>query len=359
MRPRQLALAAAIAALPALLWTLLPAVLPAAANAGPASPPSLRTAAVATGAAASGAGYDGVVQAVRQTVIAAQVSGAVVQLDVKAGDAVKAGQVLLRLDARSAEHAAAASAAQVRAAQATQEAAMRDYERQKQLFEKRYISQAALDRAEEQYKAATAQAAAQSATAMAARTESEFYVVRAPYAGVVSDVAVVLGDMAMPGKPLVTLHDPSAMRVSVAIPQTVAAALRDPGAAQIELPNVAGGRTKPTATQLLPAIDAATHTQELRLDLPANLAVRPGTFARVWLGGAEASSSSGTRLWVPGAALVRRGELTAVYVIGNDGRPSLRQVRVGPAAGDRVEILSGLTEGERVALDPQAAARTL
>lgn len=335
----------------------LAAALPACGSAGPAGDPAaLRTAAVVAGAPAQGAGYDGVVQAVRQTVVAAQVPGAVVALDVRAGDPVKAGQVLMRLDSRSAEHTAAASAAQVRAAQATQEAATRDYERQKQLFEKRYISQAALDRAEELYKAATAQAAAQNATAMAARTESDFYVVRAPYAGVVSEVAVVLGDMAMPGKPLVTLHDPAAMRVSVAIPQTVAAVLREPGTSQIELPNIANGRVKPVAAQLLPAIDASTHTQELRLDLPPNLAVRPGTFARVWVG---AALPADTRLWVPGSALVRRGEVTGVYVVAGDARPVLRQVRVGPASGDRVEILSGLSAGERVALEPQAAARAM
>jgi RND family efflux transporter MFP subunit len=191
---------------------------------------------------------------------------------------------------------------------------------------------------------------------MAARTESDFYVVRAPYAGVVSEVAVVLGDMAMPGKPLVTLHDPSAMRVSVAIPQTVAAALRDPSATRIDLPNVANGGVKPVAVQLVPAIDASTHTQELRLDLPANLAVRPGTFARVWVG---TSVPTDTRLWVPGSAVVRRGEVTAVYVVAGDARPLLRQVRLGPAAGERIEVLSGLSAGERVVLDPQAAARAM
>jgi len=317
--------------------------------------PALQTASVVAGAPESGAGYDGVVQAVRQTVIAAQVSGAVVALDVKAGDIVKAGQVLLRLDSRSAEHAAAASAAQVRAAQATQEAATRDYERQKQLFEKRYVSQAALDRAEELYKAATAQAAAQMATAMAAQTESGFYTVRAPYSGVVSDVPVVLGDMAMPGRPLLTLYDPGAMRVSVAVPQTVASRLRDPRGAEIELPNVASDRIKPIATQLLPAVDAATHTQELRLDLPNLSPVRPGTFARVWL--SAATTPVETRLSVPASAVVRRAEVTAVYVVPDEGRPLLRQVRLGPAARDRVEVLSGLSAGERVALDPQAAAR--
>ena len=328
-----------------------PAACGAAASVG--ASPALPTAPVTAGGRGAGAGYDGVVQAVRQTVIAAQVSGPVVALDVKAGDVVKAGQILLRIDSRSAEHVAAASAAQVRAAQAAQDAATRDYERQKQLFEKRYISQAALDRTEEQYNTATAQAAAQMATAMAARTESGFYTVRAPYSGIVSDVPVVLGDMAMPGRPLLTLYDPAAMRVSVALPQTVASGLRDSAAAQIELPNVAGERIKPVAAQLLPAVDAATHTQELRLDLPTSVPVRPGTFARIWL----ASAPSDTRLSIPTSAVVRRAELTAVYVIDDTGRPLLRQVRLGPVAGDRVEVLSGLSAGERVALDPQAAAR--
>lgn len=115
-------------------------------------------------------GFDGVVEAVRQTVIAAQVPGAVVALTVKAGDSVKAGQVLARLDARAAQQNAAAGDAQVRAARADQELATREVERQRQLFAKQYISQAALERAEAQFKATEAQVAAQLAQAGAARS---------------------------------------------------------------------------------------------------------------------------------------------------------------------------------------------
>ena len=111
--------------------------------------------------AASQAGrssYDGVVGALRQTVVAAQVPGAVVELAVKAGDTVQAGQLLLRIDARSADQSAAAVDAQVQAARAQLDVATREYERQKQLFAKKYISQAALDRAEAEVRAARAQA---------------------------------------------------------------------------------------------------------------------------------------------------------------------------------------------------------
>lgn len=318
--------------------------------------PVLASVAVASGNTAQATAYDGVIEAVRQTVIAAQVPGAVVALPTKAGDRVKAGQVLLRLDARAADQQAGAAAAQVQAARASQEAATREFERQKQLFRQNYISQAALDRAEAQHKSAHAQAAAQLASAGAAQTESSFYVVRAPYDGVVADVAVVLGDMAMPGRALLTLYDPAALRVRAAVPQT-AAPRQQPGqgpAPQAELPGVAAQRIEPVRWQLLPSVDPATHTMEIRLDLPAGTAAAPGMFARAWLPGAGAQPA---RLWVPARVVVRRAELTGVYVLDAEGRPWLRQVRLGPVQGDQVEVLSGLAAGERVALEPQAAAR--
>lgn len=320
-----------------------------------APPPPLATAPVTLGGAAETSGFDGVVQAVRQTAVAAQVAGAVVSLDVKAGDVVRPGQVLLRIDARAAEQTAAAGAAQVQAARAAQEAATRDFERQKQLFSKNYISQAALDSAEAQYKATQAQAAAQLASAGAARTQSGFYVVTAPYKGVVAEVSVVLGDMAMPGRALLTLYDPAALRVSAAVPQAVAARLAPGQAVQVDLPGAATARITPVKTQWMPTVDPATHTLELRLDLPAGLSgVTPGMFARAWLPVAGAPEA---RLYVPARAVVRRAELTALYVLGADGRAMLRQVRLGRGQGDTVEVLAGVSAGERVVLDPQAAAR--
>lgn len=352
--------AAATAAL-AVFMPLMAAAAPQPATPQPAG--GLASAPVQAAGPAGGQAYDGVVQAVRQTVIAAQVSGAVVALDVKAGDTVRPGQVLLRLDARAADQTAAAGAAQVQAARAAQEAATREWQRQQQLFHTGYISRAALDNAEAQFKAAQATAEAQLASAGAARTQSGFYVVKAPYGGTVAEVSVVLGDMALPGRPLVTLYDPAALRISAAVPQTVAARLPKGHTLQVEveLPGLAGGgsagRIRPLRTQLLPTVDPATHTLELRLDLPpaTPAGVRPGMFARAWL--PEAAGGE-TRLYVPARAVVRRAELTAVYVINSDGRPLLRQVRLGRSDGERVEVLAGVAAGERVALDPQAAART-
>jgi RND family efflux transporter MFP subunit len=326
-----------------------------AAAVASAQPQMLATVPVVSSRAADLSGFDGVVQALRQTAVAPQVPGAVVSLDVKAGDAVKAGQVLLRLDARAAEQTAAAGAAQLQAARAAQEAAIKDLERQQSLFQKNFISQAALDRAEAQYKATQAQAFAQLATANAARTQSGFYVVTAPYEGVVSDVAVVLGEMAMPGRPLLTVYDPRRLRVSVTVPQSAAARLVALQDMQLELPGTMVGRIAPVSARVLPTVDPATHTLELRLELPAGLAgVTPGMFARAWL---PIAGSADERLFIPARAVVHRAELTAVYVLGADGRALLRQMRPGRVQGDRVEVLTGVSAGERVVLDPQAAAR--
>ena len=326
--------------------------------------PALATVQVQGSAGATGnaVSLDAVVEAVRQTTLSAQVAGAIVALNVKAGDVVRAGQPLVRIDARAASQNAAASVAQVEAARATLNVAAAEYERQQLLFQKQYISQSALDRAKAQFQSAQAQVQAQQAQARAAQAESGFFVLSAPYDGVVSDVPVTLGDMAMPGRALLTLHDPSLLRVTAAVPQTVLAGLTDSKDVRFELPGLASapGLLQPSQVQVLPVVDAATHTGQVRLTLPANLkGLAPGMFARVWLpaGAARSETASAERLYLPAKVVVRRAEMTGVYVLNAQGRPLLRQVRLGPVQGERVEILSGVSKGESVALDPQAAAK--
>lgn len=309
--------------------------------------------------------FDGTVEALRQTVVAAQVSGAVVELAVKVGDRVQAGQLLLRLDARTAEQTATAVQAQVQAAQAALDVAARAYQRQQQLHQQKYISQAALEQAQAQFKASQAQVNAQMAQAEAARTQSGLHTVRAPYAGVVAEVPVVLGDMALPGKPLLTLYDPAALRVTAAVPQSVLPSGVALEAAQIELPGAVAGATQwlqPLRVQLLPTADAATHTLPIRADLPLGLSgVVPGQFARLWLPVANQHTDTTARkatVSVPAQAVVRRAEMTGVYVQSPDGPPRLRQVRLGRTTGEHIEVLSGLAAGEQVLLNPALARPT-
>lgn len=322
-----------------------------------AAPPALASAAVQSDGAAGAASFDGIVEAIRQTVIASQVQGAVTALEVKAGDTVKAGQVLARIDARTASQNSAASRAQVQAARTALEVATREYQRQKQLLEKEYISQAAYDRSEAQFRANSAALNAQIAQASAADIQSGHFTVKAPYAGVVADVPIALGDMAMPGRPLLTMYDPAALRVTATVPQSALARLAPAASAKVELPALPAGRQwldRPQV-QVLPLFDAGSHSGQVRVDLPPGLAgVTPGMFARVWM---QTPGAPGGRLYVPAAAVVRRAEVAGLYVIDASGRPLLRQVRLGRAREAMVEVLSGVSPGERVALDAQAAAR--
>lgn len=315
---------------------------------------------------------DGVVEAVRQTRLSTQVAGAIVALQVKAGDRVRAGQELLRIDARAAQQGVAASASQVEAAQAQLKVAASELARQRQLHQKQYISQAALERSQAQWEAAQAQVNALQAQTRVAQAQSGFFLLKAPYAGVVSEVAVTLGDMALPGRPLLTLHDPSALRVTAAVPQALLGGLSARlDQVRYEINGMAGSaaRLQPAAVELLPTVDAASHTAQIRLALPpagaagsagatgaASPAVMPGLFARVWLPAGGGTKAGPQRLFLPASAILRRAEMTGAYVVDAQGKPSLRQVRLGRVAADEVEVLTGLRPGDKVAADPQAAA---
>jgi len=294
---------------------------------------------------------EAVMEAVRQSTVSAQISGRIVDLRFDVGDYVKKGEVILRIDERSATRALEASEAQVLEAQAALANARAQFERSKQLLAQKFISQAALDQAEAAYKAAQARVAALVAGAGQAATERSFATVLAPYSGVVSARHVELGEMAAPGRPLMTGFDPSTLRVVANVPQAQVAAIQAGGKARIEVPSL-GRWVDVKAMTIVPAADPRTHTTRVRLELPADVrGVYPGVYAR-----AHFVIGKAPRLLVPRAAVVRRSEVTAVYVVDEQGRARLRQIRLGTAGDEAsVEVLAGLKPGERVALEPVKA----
>ena len=286
--------------------------------------------------------------------------GAIVSLNVKAGDRVRAGQELLRIDASAAQQNVAGSAAQLEAARANLRVASKELDRQKQLFEKQYISQGALERAQAQHDLAQAQVQAQQAQTRVAQTQTGFFSVRSPFHGVVSEVPVSLGDMAMPGRPLVTLYDPSALRLNAAVPQSMMDSVRQ----QLKAVryDIAGHSSLAAASaQLLPAVDPVTHTAQLRLALPTGTeGLVPGMFARIWVPASPPSAvAKDGRVFLPLTAIVRRAEMTGVYVMDAQGQPRLRQVRLGRTSGQTVEVLSGVSSGEQVVTEPASLGKKL
>lgn len=292
---------------------------------------------------------EAVVEAVRQSTLAAQIAGQIVEIKVQVGDSVKAGQVLARIDPRAAEQVVSGSQSQLAEAQAALTNAMRAYERNKQLFAQNFISKAGLDQAELDFKAAQARVGAVQANAGQASTAKTFTTITAPYAGVVAATLVEQGDMATPGRPLVTVFDPASMRVVATLSQSSLRAVKLQMPVQIEVPDLKRSLTAKQVT-LVPLVDSRTHTAKLRLELGDATGLLPGQFARAYF-----ATGAARKLVIPERAVLRRSEVTAVYVLGEGGQAQLRQIRVGDAVGGLTEVLSGLREGERIAMEPVRA----
>ena len=298
---------------------------------------------------------EGVVEATRQSTVSAQISGRVKEINFDIGDSVKKGQVILRIDQREAAQALAGTQAQVMQAQAALINAKSNYDRARQMFEQKFISQAALDKAEADYKVAAAQAAASQADESQAALAQGYTAVAAPYSGVVAARLVEVGEMVTVGKPLMTGFDPDQLRVLVNVPQDKLADIGARPDVTIEIPSIK--RRLPVATVTVqPVADVRTHTTSVRINLPAKaVGVYPGMYVR-----AHFVVGKAKKLLIPASAVVRRSEVIAVYVVADKGGVMLRQIRIAEGAGqDEIEVLAGLNTGERVALDPVKAGLAL
>ncbi|OGT23316.1 MAG: efflux transporter periplasmic adaptor subunit [Gallionellales bacterium RIFOXYB12_FULL_54_9] len=294
---------------------------------------------------------EGLVEATRQSTVSAQIAGRVKEVSFDVGDRVSKGQVILRIDEREAVQALAGSQAQVMQAQANAQNAKATLERSQQLFAQKFISQAALDKAQVDYQVAVAQAAASAAGAGQATLAHGYTSVVAPFSGVVAVRMVELGEMVVPGKPLMTGFDPVDMRVVVNVPQYKLGEIGAKPDVRVEVPSL-GRWINSASTRVQPVADARTHSTQVRVYLPANEAgIYPGMFVR-----AHFVVGRAKKLVIPNNAVLRRSEVVAAYVVNDKGGVSLRQIRVGETeAGGLVEVLSGLRAGENVALDPVKA----
>ena len=298
---------------------------------------------------------EGVVEAVKQSTVAAQISGRVVAVNFDVGDRVQKGQVIVRIDPTEVNQAYAASQAQIAQADATLRNAKAQFERTQRLVERKFVSDAALDKAQADYLAAQAQRAAAEAGGGQATATRSYASVIAPYSGVVSARHVELGEIAVPGKPLMTGFDPGGLRVTASLPQSQLDSVRKFGGASVEFPALKK-RIQASRVSILPAADAQTHTTQVRLELPAGIeGMYPGMFARAYFAVGRVN-----KLLIPASAVALRSEVAGAYVIGEKGEIRFRQLRLGESVGEQdVEVLAGVAPGDKVALDPVAALAAL
>jgi RND family efflux transporter MFP subunit len=298
---------------------------------------------------------DGMVEAVRASIVAAQVAGRVVELRANAGDTVTKGQVLARIDEREATQGVAAGQAQAARAEADLGNARANLERTQKLVAQNFISKAALDKAQADFDAARAQLASARASAAQAVTVQGHSTITAPFHGVVAERLAELGDMAQPGKALFSVFDPKDLRAVAYVPQANIAEIRAGASASIEIPALAQ-RIPAARIVVLPSADPRTHTTQVRLELPDGIrGAYPGQFARVYF-----TIGKAKKLVIPSSAVVHRSEVDGAYVVDAKGGVSFRQVRLGEPAGESgIELLAGVNPGEQVALDPVAALAAL
>jgi RND family efflux transporter MFP subunit len=293
--------------------------------------------------------WDGVVEAVHQATLSAQTGGRVLELPYDVNDFVNAGDVVVRFTAVEQQSAQRQAQAALSAAQAAASEAEAEFKRVSEIYERRLVARAQLDQATARRDATRAQLESARAALSAAGERVDYTVVRAPYSGIVTRRFVEVGETVGPGQPLIEGLSLDRLRLAVQVPQSDVAAIRASGRAFLLLAD--GRRIAAESVTVFPYADAGTHSFSVRVDLPeADTDLAPGMTAKVAFVIGEAE-----RLLLPATSLVRRSEVTAAYVLTESGL-SLRQLRLGHRYGDAIEVLAGLSAGERVAADPVAAA---
>ncbi len=319
----------------------------------------------------------GTIRSVNTSVLSAQIGGTVRQVLVKAGAHVRRGQLLATIDDRtptaqlSAAQAGVEEATQglaevnhgIEAATASRRFAEATFKRYQALLAKKSISQQEFENAESNYHAALAneqsmlakrkEVEARGMQAQAMRSSAEtmlsFARVEAPSNGVVTAKQVDAGTVVMPGMPLFTVEDHSRYRLEASLPEEYASQARLGQAVAV---TTIHGTLQGKVAEVVPAADPGSRTFVVKIDLPSPCGCQSGEYGKAAL-----PVASQQLLMVPQGALVEHGELQGVFVANPQGIVEYRLVKTGKVMGNEVEILSGLSDGERVAANPTADLR--
>ena len=303
----------------------------------------------------------GTVRAALSAQLSSQVMGTITRVNVHEGDRVRRGEVLVAIDESLQQAAFAGANAGLHASQESIAAADADYalaestmKRYQMLYDKKSVSPQEFD----EMKTRLAAAKARRDAAHAGREQAEagvsqagtamsFTKVRAPFDGLVIARLAEPGAMASPGVPLLTVEDPSRFRLEATVDESKIGAVRLGESVPVVIDALGEQSIEGKVTQIVPAVDPGSRTFTVKIDLPANPQMRTGLFGR-----ARFARGQHEAIAIPKSAVLNRGQLQAVYVVGSDQLASLRYVTLGPASSDQVEVLSGLQSGDRIVVQP-------
>jgi RND family efflux transporter MFP subunit len=308
--------------------------------------------------------YDaaGTIQAKTISVISSRIMGTITGIDVNQGDKVAAGQILLTIDnndliqrVNAAKAAYNESLKAMGTAKSNKTLAETTYERYKRLYDEKAITGQEMDQITNQKDRANldfqrAQAGVKAANALLkeAKVNLDFSRITSPIDGVVTHKNIDKGSMAVPGAPLLTAEDTSDYKAEVNIDESMAHKVSVSTPVDVIIDSISK-TYKGTIIEVVPSIDASSRTfvvKALITQDPNEHLLKNGLFARVLIPQEKRSI-----LTVPAMAIVRRGQLVGVYVVGEDYRLSYRMIRTGRTYGNNVEVLSGLNPGEEIVAD--------
>lgn len=275
----------------------------------------------------------GTVRARLEATLEAKIPGRIQKITVDVGDQVEAGQTVAVLEAREIE-------ARLRQARAVLAQAKADLDRYTSLYERDAATRQELEGVRTRYSVA-------SASVREAESMLQEATVKAPFDGVITRDLADPGDLATPGRPILTIEAPGALRLEVAVSEALVGFLELGQTVPVQFGDDL--RLDGVVGEIAPSADPSSRTFLVKIDLPETERVRPGQFGRALLPTREAEI-----LRVPRDAVVRRGQLEIVFVV-EEGHARLRLVKTGRRFGDQVEIASGLTSGETIVVEGAAS----
>ncbi len=293
--------------------------------------------------------FDGVVEPVNSATVSAQTSGQITEVNYDVNDFVEKGSIIVRVREIQQSAQVARAEAEVRAAKARLLEAQKSFKRAEELYERNSISKAEFDSARAVLDASKAQVDAALAAVNQAQEALGYTVVRAPFDGIVTARHVEIGETVSSGQPLMTGFSLQKLRVRVDVPQSLIAPIRQLDTARV-FSLVDRKQEHPVESiTIFPYANAQTNSFTVRINLPDDTEnLFPGMLTKVAFVTGEHSS-----LVIPESAVVHRSEVTGAYVVDTTGAIRLRQLRIGKQVENGlVEVLAGLRESERVAINP-------
>jgi len=298
----------------------------------------------------------GTVHSRETAVVSAQVMGRIQQVLVHEGDTVRGGQMLIVLDDAALRSQVEQAQAGVKAAEGAQAAAQTNaalatstLNRYKQLESEKSVSPQEMDEVSRRAEAAAsgleavrAQTDAARAQESGARTMLGYTHLVAPFAGVVTSRMADPGTMAAPGVPLLQIDQAAALQLQATVDESMIGTIHKGMKVQVAVGDGAS-KLAGTVAEIVPAADPSSHSFLVKIDLPASSQARAGMY-----GTAEFANGTRRAILIPRAAQVARGSLNCVYVLDGQGIAQLRYITLGAAQGNLVEVLSGVSAGEKL-----------